>query len=35
MILSDGALPIPDLNSKVDRWIAAQRATGLPKSSQP
>lgn len=25
MILSDGALPIPDLNSKVDRWISAHR----------
>lgn len=24
MILSDGALPIPVLNAKVDRWIAAQ-----------
>jgi uncharacterized protein (DUF885 family) len=35
MILSDGALPIPDLNSKVDRWIAAQRASRLPKSSRP
>jgi uncharacterized protein (DUF885 family) len=35
MILSDGTLPIPDLNSKVDRWIAAQRASRLPKSSRP
>jgi len=25
MILSDGALPIPDLTSKVDRWISAHR----------
>jgi uncharacterized protein (DUF885 family) len=24
IILSDGALLIPDLNAKVDRWIAAQ-----------
>jgi uncharacterized protein (DUF885 family) len=25
MLLSQGALPIPALNSKVDRWIAAHR----------
>lgn len=25
MLLSEGALPIPALNSKVDRWIAAHR----------
>lgn len=25
MILSDGALPIPDLNTKVSRWISAHR----------
>lgn len=25
MILSDGALPIPDRSSKVDRWISAHR----------
>jgi uncharacterized protein (DUF885 family) len=25
MLLSEGALPIPALNAKVDRWIAAHR----------